>query len=133
MSNKSASGSGPGGYQTPASARPLTTVGAAARVGATPVTTKPAATTPVTAPATPAAAKSKLSIADRLQQIRDMRARSQSAYCCTGWYTRNSCGKPNTKSCSPKHYWCNYNTYSKTCIKQLTGPRLQASSWNEKQ
>jgi len=73
MSNKSASGSGPGGYQTPVSARPKTTAGAAARVGAT----------PVTAPATPAA-KPKLSIADRLQQIRDMRARSQARITAQG-------------------------------------------------
>ena len=48
MSNKPASGSGPGGYQLPAGARPLTSGNAAARVGATPVTpvTKPAATVP---------------------------------------------------------------------------------------
>ena len=85
MSNKSASGSGPGGYQTPVSARPKTTAGAAARVGATPVTSaaKPVATAPVTAPATPAA-KPKLSIADRLQQIRDMRARSQARITAQG-------------------------------------------------
>ena len=101
MSNKSASGSGPGGYQTPVSARPKTTVGAAARVGATPVTTKPAATTPVTAPATPAAAKSKLSIADRLQQIRDMRARSQSRIVAQGGTPATPAANPTPKAAPP--------------------------------
>ena len=54
MSYRSADGSGPGGYQLPAGARPLTSGNAAARVGATPVTpsTTPAATP---AAATPAA------------------------------------------------------------------------------
>jgi hypothetical protein len=102
MSNKSASGSGPGGYQTPVSARPKTTAGAAARVGATPVTSaaKPVATAPVTAPATPAA-KPKLSIADRLQQIRDMRARSQSRITAQGGTPATPAANPTPKAAPP--------------------------------
>ena len=102
MSNKSASGSGPGGYQTPVSARPKTTAGAVARVGATPVTSaaKSVATTPVTAPATPAA-KPKLSIADRLQQIRDMRARSQSRIAAQGGTPATPAANPTPKAAPP--------------------------------
>ena len=62
MSNKSASGSGPGGYQTPASARPLTSGNAAARAGAT-----PAVKAPASAAASPAGAGS---VASRLAAIR---------------------------------------------------------------
>lgn len=132
MSYRSADGSGPGGYQLPAGARPLTSGNAAARVGATPVTPaakpastpstpaakpraqvrgreammaaqrdrarqssqKPVATTPVTAPATPAAAKSKLSIADRLEAIKKMRAASQQRI-------RQQGGTPATPAVNP--------------------------------
>ena len=130
MSYRSADGSGPGGYKLPAGARPLTSGNAAARVGATPVTPaaatsstaqvrgreammaaqrdrarqssqKPVATTPVTAPATPAAAKSKLSIADRLQQIRDMRARSQSRIAAQGGTPATPAANPTPKTAPP--------------------------------
>jgi len=79
MSNKSASGSGPGGYQTSASAKPTVVTPASSRVtsGAyKPPVDKP--TAPAAKPTAPAAAKPAGSIAQRLQAIRDMRARSQS-------------------------------------------------------
>lgn len=115
MSNKSASGSGPGGYQTPVSARPKTTDGAAARVGATPVTSaaKPVATTPVTAPATPAA-KPKLSIADRLQAIRDMRARSQARITAQG----DTPATPTVKASAPSTTGATTTPVAKTNKKQ---------------
>ena len=77
MSNKSASGSGPGGYQTSASAKPTVVTPASSRV------TSGAYKPPVDKPTAPAAAKPTVakpagSIAQRLQAIRDMRARSQS-------------------------------------------------------
>ncbi|DAC12714.1 MAG TPA: hypothetical protein D7H86_05645 [Candidatus Poseidoniales archaeon] len=77
MSNKSASGSGPGGYQTSASAKPTVVTPASSRV--TSGAYKPPVDKP-TAPAVakPTAAKPAGSIAQRLQAIRDMRARSQS-------------------------------------------------------
>ena len=83
MSNKSASGSGPGGYQTSASAKPTVVTPASSRVtsGAykPPVDkpTAPAAKPTAPAAAKPTAAKPAGSIAQRLQAIRDMRARSQ--------------------------------------------------------
>ena len=138
MSNKSASGSGPGGYQTSASAKPTVVTPASSRVtsGAyKPPLDKP--TTPTTSPvppvnqaqrdaaskldsatlarynmtpssqvksqpvakpttsaATPAAAKPAGSIADRIQQIRDMRARSQSRLTSQG-------GTPATPAVTP--------------------------------
>ena len=78
MSNKSASGSGPGGYQTSASAKPTVVTPASSREtsGAyKPPVGKP--TAPAAKPTAPAAAKPAGSIAQRLQAIRDMRARSQ--------------------------------------------------------
>ena len=83
MSNKSASDSGPGGYQTSASAKPAVVTPASSRVtsGAykPPVDkpTAPAAKPTAPAAAKPTAAKPAGSIAQRLQAIRDMRARSQ--------------------------------------------------------
>ena len=96
MSNKSASGSGPGGYQTSASAKPTVVTPASSSVtsGAyKPPVGKPAAAVAATAtknypggkvgatgaakPTAPTAAKPAGSIAQRLQAIRDMRARSQ--------------------------------------------------------
>ena len=96
MSNKSSSGSGPGGYQTSAGAKPTVVTPASSRVtsGAyKPPVGKPAAAVAATAtknypggkvgatgaakPTAPTAAKPAGSIAQRLQAIRDMRARSQ--------------------------------------------------------
>ena len=100
MSNKSASGSGPGGYQTSASAKPTVVTPASSRVtsGAykPPLDkpTTPAATKPTTSAATPAAAKPAGSIAQRLQAIRDMRARSQSRITSQG-------GTPATPAVTP--------------------------------
>ena len=154
-------GSGPGGYQLPAGARPLTSGNAAARVGATPVTPpttpaatpaaatpaakpraqvrgreammaaqrdrarqssqKPVATTPVTAPATPAAAKSKLSIADRLQQIRDMRARSQSRITAQG-------GKPATPAVQPKTQPAAAQPATQPKVQPAAQPKVQPTT-----
>ena len=90
MSKKSASGSGPGGYQTSASAKPTVVTPASSREtsGAyKPPVGKPAAA--VAKPTAPAAAKSTAakpagSIAQRLQAIRDMRARSQASITSQG-------------------------------------------------
>ena len=94
MSNKSSSGSGPGGYQTSASAKPTVVTPASSRVtsGAYKPPAAKSASKPVGAPdrkedlftgkpipsAGSTAAKPAGSIAQRLQAIRDMRARSQS-------------------------------------------------------
>ena len=81
---KSAASGGIGGYQTPASARPVSAVARSAvtRAGATPATT-PAARPAATPAATPAA-RPVSGIAQRLQAIRDMRARSQARITAQG-------------------------------------------------
>ena len=86
MSNKSASGSGPGGYQTSAGAKPTVVTPASSRVtsGAyKPPVGKPAAAG-AAKPTAPTAAKPAGSIAQRLQAIRDMRARSQASITSQG-------------------------------------------------
>ena len=75
MSNKSASGSGPGGYQTSASAKPTVVTPASSRE--TSGAYKPPVGKPTAPAAKPTAVKPAGSIAQRLQAIRDMRARSQ--------------------------------------------------------